>query len=78
MGLFRGSQVDKIAEAEDALYVAVEVHGARSREAVKARGAVVRARNDGSLAENLQASNEYATGDPSGREPYSGMRRFFS
>jgi hypothetical protein len=78
MGLFRGPQIDKIVQAEDALEVAVSVHGSKSREAVKARGAVVSARNDASMAENLQASHEYATGDFSGREPYSGTRRLFS
>lgn len=78
MSLFRGSQIDKIVQAEDALEAAAHVHGSRSREATRARGAVVSARNDASVAENLQASYEYATGDFSSREPYSGARRLFS
>jgi vacuolar-type H+-ATPase subunit C/Vma6 len=78
MGLFRGSQVDKIVQAEDALEAVATVHGSKSHEAVKARGAVVSARNDASMAENLQASYEYATGDFSSREPFSGTRKLFS
>jgi hypothetical protein len=78
MGLFRSSQIDKIVQAEDALEVAANVHGSKSREATRARGAVVGARNDASMAENLQASYEYATGDFSSREPYSGTRKLFS
>lgn len=54
------------------------VHGSKSNEARKARGAVVSARNDASMAENLQASHEYATGDFSSREPFSGTRKLFS
>lgn len=78
MSLFRASQIDKIVQAEDALEVAVQVHGSKSREAIKARGAVVRARNDASMSENLQATYEYATGDFSSRKPYSGTRKLFS
>lgn len=78
MGLFRASQIDEIVQAEDALEAAASAHGSRSREATKARGTVVRARSGASIAENLQASYEYATGDFSSRKPYSGTRKLFS
>jgi hypothetical protein len=73
MGLFRGSQISKIVQAEDELELAVDAYGSRSHEAIKARGKLVAARSDATMAENIQASHEYATGDSSGRE----VRRFF-
>jgi hypothetical protein len=77
MGLFRGSQVDKIVDAESDLELASELAGDRSREAIKARGRVIGARTAACLAENMQADYELATGDRHSREPYSGTRRLF-
>lgn len=78
MGGFRGSKVDEIVTAERDLAMAEVVFGDGSGQAMKARGRVYAARSGASMAENLQASNELATGDRSGREaaarPATGYR----
>jgi hypothetical protein len=78
MGLFRDSKVDEIVSAEQDLAAAVRQHGERSGLAIQARGRVFAARSGGTVAENMQASHEVATGDRSGRKvgprPATGYR----
>ncbi len=77
MALFRNSQVDKIADAESDLELA-QMSTGRGHEVMVARGRVVKARNEASFAENMQADYEVATGDRNSREPFSGKRGLFS
>jgi hypothetical protein len=68
MGLFRGSQVDKIVQAERDLSKAVSKGRKDSAEVQRAAATVEAARRNGSVAENIQASHECATSDRTGRD----------